>query len=83
MSLLRCHSCCKTGDSTLKSVRFVFYAIFLWTATASFAQSSVDQATEAQSAGLSAPATAEIEHLMGDFHQPVAADDDACVIDVH
>jgi ketosteroid isomerase-like protein len=63
----------------LKSVRFVFYAIFLWTATASFAQSSVDQATEAQSAGLSAPATAEIEHLMGDFHQAVAAHDGARV----
>jgi hypothetical protein len=67
------------GDSTLKSVRFVLYVCFLWTATASFAQSPVKQATETQSAGLSASATAEIEHLMGDFHQAVAAHDGAGV----
>jgi ketosteroid isomerase-like protein len=55
----------------LKSVRFVLYACFLWIATASFAQSSANQATEAQSPALSAQATAEIEHLLGDFHQAV------------
>jgi ketosteroid isomerase-like protein len=45
----------------------------------SFAQSSATQATEAQSAGLSAQATAEIEHLMGDFHQAVASHNGARV----
>jgi ketosteroid isomerase-like protein len=63
----------------LKSVRFVLYALFLWTATASFAQSSVNQVTDAQSAGLPAQATAEIEHLMEDFHQAVASHDGARV----
>jgi hypothetical protein len=59
----------------LKSVRFVLYACFLWTATASFAQSSANQATEAQSAALSAQATAEIEGVMGAFHRAVASHD--------
>lgn len=63
----------------MKSIRFAFYVWFLWTAAASFAQSSINQATEAQSASLSAPATAEIEHLMGDFHQAVASHDGARV----
>jgi ketosteroid isomerase-like protein len=70
----------------MKSVRFALYVFFLWTAAASFAQSSVNQATEAQSAGLSSPATAEIEqataeieNLMGAFHQAVASHDGARV----
>ena len=63
----------------MKSVSFVIYALFLCTATASFAQSSVNQASEAQSAGVSASATAEIEHLMGDFHRAVASHDGARV----
>ena len=63
----------------MKSARFVLYACFLWTATASFAQSSVNQATESQSAALSASATAEIEHLMGDFHQARASHNGARV----
>ena len=63
----------------MKSVRFALYVFFLWTATSSFAQSAVNQATEAQSAGLSAPATVEIEHLMGAFHQAVESHDGARV----
>jgi ketosteroid isomerase-like protein len=64
-------------DLTLKSVRFALYACFLWAATAAFAQSSVNQAPESQSAGTSASATAEIEHLMADYHQAVASHDGA------
>jgi ketosteroid isomerase-like protein len=71
----------------MKSVRLALFIFFLWTAAASFAQSSVNQATEAQSTGLSAPATAEIEqqatteieNLMGAFHQAVASHDGARV----
>ena len=61
------------------SIRFALYVWLIWTATASFAQSSINQATEEQSAGLSTPATAEIEHLMGVFHQAVASHDGARV----
>jgi len=63
----------------LKSVRVALYVCFLWTAVASFAQSSINQTAEPQSAGTSASATAEIEHLMGDFHQAVASHDGARV----
>jgi ketosteroid isomerase-like protein len=63
----------------LKSVRFALYLCLLWTASTSFAQSSANQTTEAQSAGLSAAATAEIEHFMADYHQAVASHDAARV----
>jgi ketosteroid isomerase-like protein len=59
----------------LKSICFALYACFLWPVAGSFAQSSVNRATEAQSTTLSAPATAEIEQLMGEFHQAVASHD--------
>jgi ketosteroid isomerase-like protein len=59
----------------LKSVRFALYACFLWTATASFAQSSLNRATDVQSAASSASSVSEIEHLMGEFHQAVVSHD--------
>jgi ketosteroid isomerase-like protein len=53
----------------LKSLRFGLYALSLLAATASYAQSAES----------SARATAEIEQLMGAFHQAVASHDGARV----
>lgn len=57
----------------MKSLRFAVYPLILLTATASHAQSAV----EAQSAGHSAPAKAEIEQLMAQYHQAVVSHDGA------
>lgn len=73
----RCHYRRKTGDSTLKSLRFSLYAFVLLAATAFNTQSSVSQAAEAHGAGRSARATAEIEQLMAAYHQAVASHDGA------
>jgi uncharacterized protein (TIGR02246 family) len=61
----------------LKSPRFALYVLFPLIASASFAQGSVNQAPNAQGAGLSAPATREIEQLMAEYHQAVASHDGA------
>jgi len=70
---LRGHCRCKTGDSTLQSLRFSLYAFVLFTATAFTSQSSVSHAAAAPGAGRSARATAEIEQLMAEYHQAVAS----------
>lgn len=64
-------------DSTLKSLRIAIYALFLLTATASYAKSATSQATEAQNARLSAHATAQIHQLMAEYHQAVVSHDGA------
>lgn len=61
----------------MKSLRFALYAWALSTATVFYAQSSLSQAAETQSAGRSARATAEIEQLMAEYHQAVASHDGA------
>jgi ketosteroid isomerase-like protein len=65
----------EAGDSTLKSLRFAIYAFFLLAATASYAKGPVHQATEAQSAQLSAHAKAQIEQLMAEYHRAVVSHD--------
>ena len=50
-------------------------AFFLLTATASYAKGPARQATEAQSAWLSAHATAQIKQLMAEYHQAVVSHD--------
>jgi ketosteroid isomerase-like protein len=59
----------------MKSLRLALYICFLSPAIASIAQTSVNQPPEAQSASTSTSATAEIEHLMADYHQAVASHD--------
>lgn len=61
----------------MKALRFACCALFLLGATAIHAESSVSRAAEIQSAGLSAPATVEIEQLMARYHQAVVSHDGA------
>ncbi|HEV2441461.1 MAG TPA: nuclear transport factor 2 family protein [Steroidobacteraceae bacterium] len=61
----------------MKSPRLALYVLLPLTATAALAQGSASQAPDAQSAGVSATATAEIEHLMAEYHQAVASHDGA------
>jgi ketosteroid isomerase-like protein len=61
----------------LKSLRFSLYAFLVLTATAFTAQSPPVQAAATSGAGRSAQATAEIKHLMADYHQAVASHDGA------
>jgi ketosteroid isomerase-like protein len=67
----------KTGDSTLKSLRFALYVWVFSIATVFYAQNSVTQAAETPGAERSARATAEIEQLMAQYHQAVASHDGA------
>lgn len=65
----------------MKTLRFPVHALFLpvllWAATAAHGQGSVSQAAEVQGTAGSARATAEIEQLMGRYHQAVASHDSA------
>lgn len=61
----------------MKSPRLTLYSLLPLIAAAPFSQSSAGQPPNAQGAGLSTPATAQIEQLMAAYHRAVTSHDGA------